>query len=561
MAAGDDFLATGQALGPGQFLRSANGLYRMILQTDGNLVLTALAADGHRHPIWSSNTAGRASQKCIMQGDGNLVLYTAQNQPLWASDTAGNAGSRLAMQNDGNLVLYRVDGRAIWATDTARAASTGPSAAGHKANPGETLGVDEPLRSPNGRYELIFQSDGNLVLYKTYSGYPRRALWASGTAGRTAAVCILQGDGNLVLYAPSGGVLWSSETPGNPGSTLFVQDDGNVVIRRGDSSSAWATGTVQPTIPSGPPAAGDRMKPGQTLARDKPIFSANGRYSLVFQSNGNLVLYKHLAPRRRAVRGGSISIPGRRLPLWDAGTYDRRAEVCIMQRDGNLVIYDADAMPVWSSGSEGRAGSFLIVQDDGNAVVYEGRAARWATRTAALKVHFKSVVPLALASPTFTNEFNQMDDLFAAGRINVELASVEDLSPLPGIAAFETLEVGIFRGEPSAEQEALFAHRNHAGPKDIVAYWCRVLVSETGMPAGTGVHPDERPGCVVALTLGQWILAHEVAHVLGLNHVEENNAANRRYLMWPYADEWIDWPPNLSGREYEWMRASDLIPK
>ena len=51
-----------------------------------------------------TNVEGTA--RLIMQSDGNLVLYNKNGKALWASGTAGQAGDRLEVQTDGNLVVY-----------------------------------------------------------------------------------------------------------------------------------------------------------------------------------------------------------------------------------------------------------------------------------------------------------------------------------------------------------------------------------------------------------------------------------------------------------------------
>jgi hypothetical protein len=61
---------------------------------------------------------------------------------------------------------------------------------------GESLGIDQKLTSSNGKYALIMQGDGNLVLY-TESNTP---VWATRTQGSGAVRASLQDDGNLVLY-------------------------------------------------------------------------------------------------------------------------------------------------------------------------------------------------------------------------------------------------------------------------------------------------------------------------------------------------------------------------
>jgi lysophospholipase L1-like esterase len=97
-----------------QFLRSADGRYRLVMQHDGNLVLYGPSG----HALWASNTAGRSADHLRMQGDGNLVIYGPGDSLVWASDTAGHPNSFLTVQNDGNVVIYS-NGQATWSTGTA----------------------------------------------------------------------------------------------------------------------------------------------------------------------------------------------------------------------------------------------------------------------------------------------------------------------------------------------------------------------------------------------------------------------------------------------------------
>ncbi|WP_394837342.1 hypothetical protein LVJ94_10585 [Pendulispora rubella] len=97
---------------------------------------------------------------------------------------------------------------------------------------------NQGIRSCDGRFLLIMQSDGNLVLYQGNT-----ALWASGTAGQPSYGAYMQGDGNLVIYSGLPRALWASGTAGNPGAYLQVQNDGNVVIYRSDHVPIWATNT------------------------------------------------------------------------------------------------------------------------------------------------------------------------------------------------------------------------------------------------------------------------------------------------------------------------------
>jgi len=99
---------------------------------------------------------------------------------------------------------------------------------------GEALYANESVWSTNGAYQLIMQSDGNLVEYG-----PSGALWASNT-GIPGSWAIMQGDGNLVVYTSGGTPVFATGTAWS-GSQLIVQSDSNVVMYSG-STPLWASG-------------------------------------------------------------------------------------------------------------------------------------------------------------------------------------------------------------------------------------------------------------------------------------------------------------------------------
>ncbi|WP_433153352.1 tyrosinase family protein [Actinomadura nitritigenes] len=230
---GNDMLSD-EALTPGAAITSTNGRYRFLYQSDGNLVLYAPWG-----PLWASNTAGKAVGVCLMQSDGNLVIYGPGGLYVWDSATDGNPGARLIAQDDGNVVIYRTNNTTAWETGTWL--PVGPTPGADTMTAGQVLLPGQGIRSTNGRYQLTYQGDGNLVLYG-----PAGAMWASNTADSRPGACIMQGDGNLVIYAPGGQYIWDSATDGNPGARLIAQNDGNVVIYRTNNTPAWDTGTWQP---------------------------------------------------------------------------------------------------------------------------------------------------------------------------------------------------------------------------------------------------------------------------------------------------------------------------
>lgn len=216
----------------GQAATSALAHHALYLQPDGNLVLSV-----NLKPVWSSNTAGSGATYFINQADGNMVLYSASGKPVWASNTNGSGATSLQLQPDGNLVSYGTNG-VVWASNT----NTSPqenSQVNESMSPGFFLLPGEQLQTPDRKYSLFMQADGNLVLYNLVSG---KALWASNTNGKSVMFLALQADGNLVLYGSTGQPLWSSNTNGTGGSNLFLQEDGNLVLYS-PSRAVWATNT------------------------------------------------------------------------------------------------------------------------------------------------------------------------------------------------------------------------------------------------------------------------------------------------------------------------------
>lgn len=92
-------------------IASCNGAYVLINQQDGNLVFYRRADNA---ALWASGTSSASPGPLVMQGDGNLVLYTASGQPIFYTMTVGVANAYLAVQDDGNLVVYNGAGAPVW---------------------------------------------------------------------------------------------------------------------------------------------------------------------------------------------------------------------------------------------------------------------------------------------------------------------------------------------------------------------------------------------------------------------------------------------------------------
>jgi hypothetical protein len=109
---------------------------------------------------------------------------------------------------------------------------------------GETLMADDVLylndriTSSDGRFKLVYQGNGNLVLYNQVWG----SMWSSQTANTAYGYAYMQADGNFLLVNGSG-PYWHTGTAGNSNAWLIVQSDGNVVLYSAGGSPLWHTGT------------------------------------------------------------------------------------------------------------------------------------------------------------------------------------------------------------------------------------------------------------------------------------------------------------------------------
>ncbi|GAB3998701.1 hypothetical protein GCM10028807_47100 [Spirosoma daeguense] len=228
---------------------SPNRQYQLALLNDGNLFLYSYL-NGDRKAIWSTNTANRQVKYGLFQDDGNFVLYDINDKAVWASGTDGR-GAYLSIQNDGNVVIYDNAEKPIWATNTqgsntarieAPPATSDPRMVHRSFRRNMTFARGSNMDSKDGRFQLAFQDDGNMVLYRLAGG--RKSIWASNTNGKAVKEYKFQDDGNLVIYGYNDKPIWASNTDGR-GEYMLLQNDGNLVIYDSRNKPIWATNTSQ----------------------------------------------------------------------------------------------------------------------------------------------------------------------------------------------------------------------------------------------------------------------------------------------------------------------------
>ena len=81
------------------------------------------------------------------------------------------------------------------------------------------------------------------------------------------------------------------------------------------------------------------------------------------------------------------------------------------------------------------------------------------------------------------------------------------------------------------------------------------MLSSTNLAVrGCAAHPANRPGSVVTDVETQYTMAHEIGHVLGLNHV--NDTSN---LMNNGTAAITTHPPNLTNSQLNTIRSSKYL--
>eukprot|EP01083_Nonionella_stella_P036360 99214_1 len=241
---------------------------------------------------------------------------------------------------------------------------------------GTSLKSDTKIFSPNEKFHLMMQTDGNLVLYE--GRHCCNAIWSSQTCGKGPDCRFdVQRDGNLVVYQGKQSV-WSSGTydkiakrDDGPVPMLSLQNDGNLVLYEWES--VWSSNTMRARehFNAREVGAPSTMELGCALGPDQEMMSPNGFYRLKMQGDGNLVLYD----------GSNSSI-------WASGTYGQQNCHFRMQSDGNMVVYANHIYPVWSSNTCGAFEGMnrttprarLVIQNDGNLVLYKAKSV-WASNT------------------------------------------------------------------------------------------------------------------------------------------------------------------------------------
>jgi hypothetical protein len=279
-----------------------------VFQDDGNFVVY-----NEGNAIFNTGTQGKekAADSAVFEDNGRLVVY-AGKKVLWESSSQDlpYPEAVLVMQNDGNLVIYYRKGAipeaangAIWDAKDLRASKTGTRS-----------------KKPAAAAPVAEAAD------PTQAGAPAQATQTPATqtpAAQTPAVTAAPTAPTPVVSNPPTSLPVASAKPAG------CVNDKNFITAGWDFLGPW----VFPV--------------------NTPIMSCNGAVKLVFQDDGNLVLYR---------TADNVSI-------WSSATAGKGGTSARMQIDGNLVVYNSARTPLWSSGTQSNRAR-LVLQDDLNLVIY-----------------------------------------------------------------------------------------------------------------------------------------------------------------------------------------------
>lgn len=230
-----------------KFTLGANGYYRLTNQqyeTEMALDIINDGANNNRMALTPFNNYSGQYWKLTLERNGTYRLTS-----LWQGDgkaldivNDGTENNELILNPTGNYSgqFWTMTKQQIEASKVNNPEPVKPLVK-DKLMGGEELLPGMKIISANGRFTLIQQKDGNLVIYNDKN----RPTWASHTNGKAVKNCIMQTDGNLVQYLSYHVAVWSSNTHGHPGAYLVMQDDGNLVVYGKDNKPLWASNTVE----------------------------------------------------------------------------------------------------------------------------------------------------------------------------------------------------------------------------------------------------------------------------------------------------------------------------
>lgn len=318
-------LRAGERLNPGDYLESQNGLYRLMYEPGGDLMLTG--PDGK---MWWAGTKGPAHHVEVHK-DGNLAVHSGtDDKEEWGAHKLGgfynlvkyeSADLRLELDDDGKLVT-RAGGDELWHA---------PRVLGDRLLKGQFMVPGDRLVSGTAVFE--YGPRGNVTLKV---GKDLKWQTATETGGGFRVRVSEQGQfivHNTWVAAETATASFTSAGRGGPrgwsrGGDLVLQSNGRLEVRAPGEATfeLWhpPAGVPRPGNRADKLYRGEFMVPGDKLVE--------GKARLEYQPDGNLV-----------------ACDGTGAVVWNSATSGQSAWRAYVEDDGNLAVYDADEKKVAST--------------------------------------------------------------------------------------------------------------------------------------------------------------------------------------------------------------------
>jgi len=537
-----------------------------ILELAGSsLSSPVMAANGTRFGGWLLNTADNLFEATAdFDGDGHDEIFIASPWGIGVLKRRGSALDALMLAPNGTRfggwLLSTADNRFGPVGDfdgdgQVEILVTSPWGIGVFKLSGATFTV--PMMAPNGtRFGgwLLNTADNRFGPVGDIDADRRDEIlvtspWGIGLLKLQAASL------NPVLMAPNGTRFggWLLNTEDNHFGAISDYDgDGAAELF---VSSPWGIGVLEPT---GSSLTSLVMEPNGTRIggwllnsldnRILPVgdYDGDGRDELLLVSPWGIGI---LEIEDRAFAVHFMAPNGTRFGGWLLNTADNRFDA-IGDYDGDgrseLVVTSPWGLGILDFNGSSATAAMLAP----NGTRFGG----WLLNTAdnhvgfgpeLIRVHVK-----VLTNPTVSIDqmFVAMDQVYEAVGIRVQRASTEILN----LPTLNDVDVGSCSGTSvTAEQTQLFGNRNSASPLDVVVYFVR----STNPPLnGCATHPTNQPGAVVTQIASRWTMAHEIGHVLGLAHVNDNN----RLMTGNGTSNITNPPPDLIAPEVITMKGSPI---
>jgi hypothetical protein len=338
-----------------------------------------------------------------------VELWTDSDVRVWSVELRGDARAHTFSGPHTNLWNDRLFEVRVWAANAVgRSADHGVSGIVRTAGPPSQPAVLSPIAGPDGSVRLRWQGSSD-----------------NGAPVTRYDVTLEPGGLTTSLDATT----WP-DGPSSPAQQYWMDVDGlpgglhTVAVVRatnlaGTGSEDWVRFRADDYVDG--LEFLDTLPAGEVLLGDEELRSANGRFSLAVQTDGNVVTYADgaralWASRTTAAPGysvylhmqddGNLVVYGNYGPVWHSATWGNPGARLVVQDDGNVVLYAADGAPLWTTGPDRGAGAprdtmapteqltagqaltsangahTLLIQGDGNVAVYgpDGRAP-WSTGT------------------------------------------------------------------------------------------------------------------------------------------------------------------------------------